>query len=1020
MREYRDRQRSLEHLRMHLDAHAEELQAWERGHRLPVTGWTVTPEGGPAQPIAQGDPWPTRHGIVTFRSGPVDPRALEGEVELWLDFGGEAMVWLVSETGEVLESFGANPKHRHFAPLPGQPFVIRAEVAARSLFGIPNRAPRLELAELAQLSPPIRRLRRTLEVMSQTTQVTPPDVARAICEVAETGIALLRFPTATQVLGPRLADQPWARQIWERSFEPTLTPEPPGPVALASVQAALARIDAGLAQLRETYPKVGRILATGHAHIDYVWLWPQPETERKIHRTFTSVERLMRTYPEFTFAQSSSIMYEHLAAQDPAAMARIKDRVAAGQWEVIGGMFIECDTNMPSAEAFIRQFLYGQQYFQAEFGAPCKTAWLPDTFGFTAAMPQIMAHSGIETLFTIKVTWNETNQMPDSLFRWQGNDGTQVLVHTFNAYRHHGYNMLMCPEALEEVWRNHSARDLSPVAIATYGWGDGGGGPDPDQIETMPLLNQMPVLPEIGHGSFQAHFSQLQSDLAGTAVPVWTGELYLEYHRATLTSQARTKQLNRRAERALVAAEALTALTDLSLGTHLPLDLTPDWKLMLRNQFHDILPGSSIREAYLQTEPELEGVIARAEGVAAERLADLAGPPGPRLAVANLTGQTMTHWQIASAMPLPAGLQPQAVEGGWVLASDAVLAPLSVTPVAQSSTSRAHAQGRVLENDLVRVTLNEAGEVASLYDKRAGRETLAAPGNALRLTRNDLPRTYDAWDIEPGFDLAEEPFQALDSLAVTADGPYLAEITVTRTIGASKIAQAYRLWSNSPRLEVVTDLDWRDRRTYLRTAWPLAVHAEEAVFDQGIGVTRRATHDNTTWQRAQFEGAGHRFASLSETGFGAALLSADKYGFSAKGHILTLSLIRGPMYPDMLADEGSHRFTYALLPHDGAWWSPEVQAEAELISDPLRHAPTLRKDVVQPLSWSGLDLRLHALKRTEDGPGHILRLSECAGRRGQVQFAHAGNRPAQAVDGLERPIAAPDQITPFHLLSRKF
>lgn len=1020
MREYRDRQRSLDHLRMHLRAWAEELLAWERGHRLPVTGWTVTPEGAPTQPIALGDPWPTRHGITRFQSGLVDPAALPGEVELWLDFGGEAMVWLIGPDGRELEAFGANPKHKHFAPLPRQPFTIRAEVAARSLFGIPNREPKLELAELAQLYPAIRRLRRTLEVMAETTLVTPPEVARSICDVAETGIALLRLPTATAALGPRLADQSWARTIWERSFEPTLTPEPPDAAALASVEAALARIEAGLAELRDTFPKSGQVLTTGHAHIDYVWLWPQPETERKIHRTFTSVERLMRAYPEFTFAQSSSIMYEHLADRDPAALDRVRARIAAGQWEVIGGMYIECDTNMPSAEAFTRQFLYGQQYFQAEFGQICKTAWLPDTFGFTGSMPQIMAHCGIETLFTIKVTWNETNQLPDSIFRWQGNDGTRVLVHTFNAYQNDGYNMFMRPQALEEVWRNHSSKDLSRVAIATYGWGDGGGGPDTDQIETLPILNQMPVLPTIQHGNFQKHFSALQDRLRDARVPVWSGELYLEYHRATLTSQARTKQLNRRAERALVAAETLTALTDLALGTTAPLDLTADWKLTLRNQFHDILPGSSIREAYEQTEPELEGVIARSEALAAARLADLAGPAGPALAVANLTGQSLDHWQITSPHPLPAALAPQKVAGGWVAASDATLAPLSVTAVDTPSSASARADGHVLENALVKVTLNPAGEVASFLDKRSGREVLSAPGNQLRLTRNDLPRTYDAWDIEPGFDLAEDVFCDLQSLIVTASGPHMAEITVTRRLGASTIRQAYRLWSNSPRLEVVTDIDWHDRRMYLRAAFPLTVHAEEAVFDQAIGVTRRATHDNTSWQRAQFEGSGHRFASMSETDFGAALLSADKYGFSAKGNVLTISLIRGPMYPDMLADEGHHRFTYALLPHDGRWWAGPVQAEAELLSDPLRHAPTAKAGTIRPLAWDGLDLRFHALKRAVDGQGHVLRLSEVAGRRGKVSFCHQGGKEPVALDGLERPITAPDQITPFHLLTRKF
>ena len=419
----------------------------------------------------------------------------------------------------------------------------------------------------------------------------------------------------------------------------------------------------------------------------------------------------------------------------------------------------------------------------------------------------------------------------------------------------------------------------------------------------------------------------------------------------------------------------------------------------------------------------MTSVIARAEAVAADRLADLAGPAGNGIALANLTGQTLPHWQIASATPLPAALNPQKTSAGWVLAGDVPLPPLSVSCRSSlpSPVGQVHVSDTSLENALVRATLDADGRIASLLDKRTGREVLSGPGNALRVYRNDLPRTYDAWDIEPGFDLNEYEVTALDSIAVTAKGPHLAEITVIRTLGASTIRQSYRLWANSPRLEIVTDLAWHDRRTYVRAAFPLNVLGEEAVFDQAIGVTRRATHDNTSWQRAQFESSGHRFASLAETDFGAAILSADKYGFSAKGSTLTISLIRGPMYPDMLADEGHHRFTYALLPHDGRWWSAEVQAEAELLSDPLRHAPTAKPDgTIAPIRWQGPDLRFHALKRAEDGPGHVLRLSEVAGRRGTVSFQHVKGVQAVPVDGLERPIKDGPMVTPFHMLSRRF
>ena len=322
------------------------------------------------------------------------------------------------------------------------------------------------------------------------------------------------------------------------------------------------------------------------------------------------------------------------------------------------------------------------------------------------------------------------------------------------------------------------------------------------------------------------------------------------------------------------------------------------------------------------------------------------------------------------------------------------------------------------------MTLDEFGRLASLFDKRCSRELLDGPGNRLMLYRNDLPRQYDAWDIEAGFELGEEEWLSIESRRVTAEGPHLAEVEIVRRHSASTTRQRLRLWANSPRLEVVTDLDWHDRRTYLRATFPVTVLAEEAVFDQAIGVTRRPTHDNTTWQRAQFEACGHRFASLSETDWGAALLSADKYGFSAKGNLLTLSLIRGPMYPDMLADEGHHHFVYAILPHDGRWWSEAVQAEADCLATPPAFvAASGEADYdIAPIGLSGQQVRLHALKPAEDSEGYVVRLSEAAGRRGPFSLALPNGKIAMPIDALERPKTEDDNALsrPFGLASYRF
>ncbi|HEV7719026.1 MAG TPA: glycoside hydrolase family 38 C-terminal domain-containing protein [Arsenicitalea sp.] len=1030
MRQYRDRQRSLELLARHLDVWAGELAAWEVRRRTPIEGWSITTPEGETSPLRLHGDWPHRQGIHTFRSQRIVVGAPSGgAVELRLDFGGEALVRLVSDEGIALSTFGANPKHKRFSPLPNSAFVIEAEVAARTLFGVPNRTPKLEMAELFEYEPLVRDLRRRIEILHQTVQtVADEELARALCEAGELALSKLRLPTKTTDIGPRHAEQPWAIKIWERSFEPTDTPVLLDDDARASIGAAIQNLDESLAELRKAYPKQGKVMVTGHAHIDYAWLWPQPETVRKIVRTFHSVNTLMQSHPEFTFLQSSSIFNRHVEEEDPALHAEIQKRVAEGRWEINGGMYIECDTNMPSAEAFVRQFLFGQRDFQKYFGFINRTAWLPDTFGFTGAMPQIMRHAGIETLVTIKVTWNETNPLPENIFHWQGNDGSRVLVHTYNAFRNDGYNMLMRPQALDEIWRKHGGKDLIDTVIGSYGWGDGGGGPDPDQIESMPLLNLMPAIPSVSHGKIQDHIDRVQRELKDAAVPVWSGEMYLEYHRSTLTTQARTKQLNRRAEFGLVAAETLSVLSALAGESATQPDLADDWALMLRNQFHDILPGSSIREVYAQTEPELEGIVARTETIAAERLAALAARNAGSgrtegLAVANLSGSAKANWQVESQTALPARLNPQKLGESWVATSDRALKPLSVSFAAEPSTAKVTVSDKTLENALVKVVLDAQGRIASILDKRSGRELLAGPGNALMVYRNDLPRNYDAWDIEPGFQLGGEELLDLESFAITASGPHLGEITVARTLGASRIVQKLRLWANSARLDIVTDIDWHDRRTYLRAAFPVTVLADQAVFDQGIGVMARSTRDNTSWERAQFEACGHRFVSLSETDWGAALLSADKYGFSAKGNVLTISLVRGPMYPDMLADEGHHHFTYAILPHDGRWWSEEVQAEADLLNDPLRfvRAKADQNYDIAPLAWSGQQMRFHALKPLEDGNGYLLRLSEAAGRRGSLGLALNGGK-GQPVDGLERPLADGDlaSVTPFKLLSVKF
>jgi alpha-mannosidase len=1032
MKDHLEKTRTVPQRAQHVLRWLSELECWRWRATLPLREWRVAAGDGEGRPIAVGDPWPTRQGVLRFEHGPV--RVPEdwplADTRLLLDVGGEARVLL--DHGDRVQTCGSDPYHRAL-PVGGRSFTLRVEAVARDLFGAPQRDARLRTAFLALQDPELAAFLVELRVLHDgVLALADHDVAPALLELAEVELARLPWPTETVPFLERIAEHPEMLGVWERAVDPPAAPRPLAPAHREALAAATVRLHAGLAALAARWPKVGRVAVAGHAHIDYVWLWPQPETVRKALRTFGTQLELLERWPAYRFVQSQACLYADVEAADPALFARIAEQVRAGRWEPVGGMWVECDTNLPSAEAFNRQLLYGQSYFRSRFGVTCRTAWLPDTFGFSAALPPILQAAGLDAMLTIKVTWNETDPLPDNLFRWQGVDGTAVLVHTFEAGPWGAYNMDLAPRAVQGVWRGFKNKTLHDETLASFGWGDGGGGPTPDQLERIEPMNRLPVVPEVRPVQVRAFFDRLRAELsAARAVPVWRGELYLEYHRATLTTQGRTKRLGRRAEGALVAAELCEGLVWLAGGPEevAGRDHADAWKVLLRNQFHDALPGSSIREVYELAERELSAVLAGAEEACARALGELAGrvAPGadPGIFLANAAGSPSPNLKLErpEAERFTAGVlraQPAAA-GGWVLS-----APLSTPPLAARFAARLPPPGQLaagprrLENALVRVELDEAGRIASLFDKRRGREALAGPGNQLWAYK-DRPRTWDAWDLESSFELGGAELTEVEAIDLTERGPHRAELRVTRRFGErSRLVQRYRLWADSARLDVATAIELHDRRTYLRARFPLAVLAEHATYDQALGAITRPTHDNTSWQRAQFEASAHRFADLSEAGFGVALLNDGKYGHSAKGNVLTLSLVRGPTYPDPLADEGLQEFTYALLPHDGRWWDDEVQGEADDLNGAVRAAVARGGERLwQPVALGGVALRALAFKRAEDGRGRVLRVAEARGGRGALALRlPPGFALAEEVDTLEDAKGAPRlAFTPFVMRS---
>jgi alpha-mannosidase len=1003
-----------------------ELALWLDRASLVLRGWRF--EGAP---IEVGAPWPRRDGLVRLElprvrvpeSWPLGETFLEvapgGEGLLRVDYGGHA------------QAFGLDPWHRRF-PLREAEFGLSVEASARLPFGRPNPRPSLEAARLVWMELSLDRLARRLRLIAgAATALGDDDVAGLLLSAAERAVVRVRLPSASQAYIGRAARSPRLAELWSPP-RPAAPPEPLSEASRETARLACAALEDELLHLRELYPPRGRLALAGHAHIDLAWLWPLEETERKTRRTFQTVAGLLERYPEMTFTHSSGEAYELVRETDPDLFVRVRDLAAGGRWEPAGGMWVEPDLNMTSGESIVRQLLWGQRWFERAFGERHRVGWLPDCFGFTPALPQLMRGAGIDGFFTTKLNWSETNPFPYDLFWWEGLDGTRLLTHMFRNERPEtapglgGYNGDTSPESLLGVWHNFKGRLVHPESLYTVGYGDGGGGPTADMAEDVRALAAFPTLPELAFSRVDALFERMRRSAEASGAPVWSGELYLELHRGTLTTQGRTKRLHRRAERDLVAAEVAASLCTLLGAERPPLDLRRAWRLLLRNQFHDILPGSGIREVYQRAEAELGEVLETAEGVIRTSLNGIAGTllqTGDRPAVL-VVNPDLSERPLRLVLPerLPGA---QAVDEGWVLTSPTPVAGLEVAVLlgeerVDGQPPPATAEGLRLENEWLRVELAEDGTVRSIHDKRAGREALAGPGNQL-WAYADRPRSWDAWDLDAGYAEQGEPLGTPQAIDVIEGGPHRAAIRLRWRYRSSAVAQTVRLWANSPRLEFATELDWHDRRLLLKTRFPLAVRARRATFETAFGVVERPTHRNTSWDAARFEVAGHRFADLSEPGYGVALLNDGRYGYHALGNELGLSLLRSPHYPDPLADEGHHEFTYALLPHSGGWLDGGVLMEAEDLNRPLlalacRAGGEAR---ARPLAVDGMSLGLAALKPAEDGAGKslVLRLYEPQGGRGTARLGlPEGWRAAASLNLLEEGVGEPEYgFLPFQV-----
>lgn len=716
------------------------------------------------------------------------------------------------------------------------------------------------------------------------------------------------------------------------------------------------------------------VSVTGHAHIDLAWLWPIRETIRKGARTFSHALELMDEYDEYIFGASQPQLYQWMKEEYPELYERIKVAIKNKRWEPLGGMWVESDTNIPNGESLVRQFLYGKAFFKKEFGHELNNLFLPDVFGYSGAIPQIMKKSDVDYFTTIKLSWDKFVKYPHETFFWQGIDGTEVLVHMPPEGT---YNGPAAPRALLRLEKNYQDKGVTDQALMIYGVGDGGGGPSRDHLERLRRTKDLDGVSQVKHAFISDFFEILEKDR--DKFHTWVGELYLGHHQGTLTTQGQSKWYNRKCEIAFRELEFSAVLGGIySDIDYLGQEVEELWKEVLLYQFHDIIPGSSIKRVYDESLPRYETILNRTLELtqsswnSISSKIDSSGFKNPTLIRNCLSWERKEwikineHWQKATVPSM----------GHTVVESQSNDSPEFHAKVTESS----------IENDLLKVTFDNNGTMISIFDKQQNREVLAEneTGNDLTVYEDggdawDFPENY-RHNIAGQFDLKMSNY--------FTDGPK-SIMRQERTFGKSSMTQNIVLVSGSRRLDFITHVDWQENDKMLRTAFPVDIHATEYTSEIQFGHISRPTHSNTKWESRQFENAAHKWVDLSQPDYGVALMNDCKYGHYVKGNVLDINLLRSPNWPDPTADRAEHDFTYSLFPHNGNHIQGNVVKNAYELNIPLEtqcmdsHGGTL------PSNWSFLSVDcenviISAIKKAEDGNGTIVRLYEAFGQKNQA------------------------------------
>ena len=780
------------------------------------------------------------------------------------------------------------------------------------------------------------------------------------------------------------------------------------------------------------------IFCVGHTHIDVAWLWTLAVTRDKVVRSFATVLNLMEKYPEYIFMSSQPQLYKYVKENAPDMYEKIKEHVASGRWETEGGMFVEADCNLTSGESLVRQFIHGKRFFKEEFNKDNKILWLPDVFGYSAALPQIMEKCGIEYFMTTKISWNETNKLPYDTFMWEGIDGTSILTH-FSPTRDYNkaadeqrsehtehfttYNADINPSQVKGAWERYSQKDLNDEVLMSFGYGDGGGGPTKKMLENQRRLEKgIPSSPMTKMSSSLDFFETLEENVKGRKdLPKWVGELYLEYHRGTYTSMARNKKFNRMSEFMLQNWEFANVLSHLTTDKAMEQTAVYDaWEVVLRNQFHDILPGTSIKEVYDKSDIEYKKVLETGNTDILDQyknVANLIAGDDEKVVIFN-QNSTMGEGLVKVELPENEMSHPALVHDDEMVTLQTLdnkeyIAFVKNIPAKGYQSfdlvdkktevkEELLANDHLLENAYVRVEFNENGQISSIYDKKSQRQVLKENQNAnVLMTYEDRPHNWDNWDINNYY--VEKSWEVTDvaEMKLIEDGPVRSTIKIARNYLNSTIVQYVSLSKDSAEIVIDNDIDWKEHHIMMKALIPVDVHSDEATFEIQYGNVKRKTHSNTSWDVARFEVCMHKWIDISEDDFGVSVMNDCKYGCSIEEGVVGVTLLKSGTYPNPDADKERHQFTFTIYPHKGTWKDAKTIDKAYALNNPMCAVAALNLESPKALGETTKELTkskslvsvntdnviIDVIKPAYDEDGIVIRMYEAFSRRTKAKLS---------------------------------